>query len=99
MAITFFGFFAKNKPVQRFRKTNNIPGANWLITREEIGHGIKHLKNSKATGPDNISAELLKAGGEAIATSLQRLFNLILTSKRPPSESVNYIIVVPNSRG
>ena len=26
-----FGFLAKNKPVQRFRKTNNIPGANWLI--------------------------------------------------------------------
>ena len=26
MARNFFGFLAKNKPVQRFRKTNNIPG-------------------------------------------------------------------------
>ena len=32
MARNFFGFLAKNIPVQRFRKTNNIPGANWLIT-------------------------------------------------------------------
>ena len=30
MARNFFGFLAKNKPVQRFRKTNNIPTANWL---------------------------------------------------------------------
>ena len=30
MARNFFGFLAKNKPVQWFRKTNNIPGANWL---------------------------------------------------------------------
>ena len=30
MARNFFRFLAKNKPVQRFRKTNNIPGANWL---------------------------------------------------------------------
>ena len=30
MARNFFGLLAKNKPVQRFRKTNNIPGANWL---------------------------------------------------------------------
>ena len=30
MARNLFGFLAKNKPVQRFRKTNNIPGANWL---------------------------------------------------------------------
>ena len=30
MARNFFGFLAKSKPVQRFRKTNNIPTANWL---------------------------------------------------------------------
>ena len=33
MARNFFGFLAKNKPVQRFMKTNNIPGANWLKKR------------------------------------------------------------------
>ena len=30
MARIIFRFLAKNKPVQQFRKTNNIPGANWL---------------------------------------------------------------------
>ena len=37
MARNLFGFLAKNKPVQRFRKTNNIPGANWLSTRRKEG--------------------------------------------------------------
>ena len=35
MARNFFGFWAKNKPVQQSRKTKNILGANWLIIKEQ----------------------------------------------------------------
>ena len=38
MARILLGFLAKNKLVQRFRKTNNILGANWLKERYNIGN-------------------------------------------------------------
>ena len=39
MAINFFGFLAKNKPVWASGKTKNIPGANWLKKFSNIKSG------------------------------------------------------------
>ena len=43
MARNFFGFLAKNKPVQRFRKTNNILGANLLTSTGKLSHILGNL--------------------------------------------------------
>ena len=36
MAIIFFGFLAKNKPVWVSGKTKNIPGTNWLTVSSSM---------------------------------------------------------------
>ncbi|VDO63484.1 unnamed protein product [Heligmosomoides polygyrus] len=45
------------------------------ITLGETDRAIKSLKGGKAPGLDEISAELLKAGGRAMTTRLKRLLN------------------------
>ena len=48
----------------------DIPPVSFL----EVKEAINSLKNNKATGSDNIPAELLKAGGEVVA---RKIYNLI----------------------
>lgn len=48
------------------------------ITAARIQAEMKKLKNGKAPGPDNISNELLKHGGECLADRLTVLYNKIV---------------------
>jgi hypothetical protein len=47
------------------------------ILREEVEAAIKSLKNGKAAGADNIPAELIKHGGEAMTDVLTKICNKI----------------------
>ncbi len=47
-----------------------------LCMTQQIEQLLKGLDVSKATGPDEISARMLKATSESIALSLTSLFNL-----------------------
>ena len=47
---------------------------------------LRCLKINKASGPDNLSPEFLKEGGETICLALNELFNKIWDSVDIPKE-------------
>ncbi|XP_076445905.1 uncharacterized protein LOC143283546 [Babylonia areolata] len=59
----------------------NVPPAtnndNHPILREEVEAAVKSLKKGKSVGVDNIPAELVQAGGEAMITALTTILNKI----------------------
>lgn len=56
-------------------KGNNEIGPG--ILAEEIKYAIKHFKNRKANGPDEIPTELLKLMNNKSITIILHLFNTI----------------------
>ena len=56
------------------------------ISEAEVLKILSHLDTSKSTGPDGISAKLLKLAAPSISGSLATLFNHSLMSGRVPSE-------------
>ena len=55
------------------------------ILREEVEAAVKSLKKGKSAGIDNIPAELVQAGGEALITTLTTICNKIWqTGEWPP---------------
>ncbi len=59
---------------------------DFLCTVEEVYGLLSSLDASKATGPDGISARMLKMSAEFIAPSVTTLFNLSLQSGHVPHE-------------
>ena len=64
-----------------------------VITEEETASAISKLKNNKAAGLDEVTAELMKAGGETIISTLTTLFNTCWRSKMVSDEWSKGIIV------
>ena len=58
---------------------------NIQVDNNEVLDVLKSLDVTKATGPDGISARLLKEGAPSICISLTKLFNLSLNRKVFPS--------------
>ena len=56
------------------------------ITKTEIRKALASLKSGKAAGTDNIPAEALKEGGNAIVNQLHHLFNLIWKNEEIPAD-------------
>ena len=74
-----------------------IPG-NLLCTEDVILDLIVGLETYKATGPDDISARMLKETASTIAPSLTKLFNLSMTSGNLPTEwKLARVVPVPKS--
>ena len=59
---------------------------DFKISDKEILLAIKSLKLGKATGLDQISNEMIKAGQSAFTAPLCKMFNLILTSGQYPAK-------------
>ena len=57
----------------------NFP-AELMCTEEEVFDLLAELDCNKSTGPDNISARMLKGTATSVTPSLTRLFNLSLTT-------------------
>ena len=59
----------------------NVPPAtdndNYPILREEVEAAVKSLKKGKSAGADNVPAELVQAGGEAMINALLTICNKI----------------------
>ena len=62
-------------------------------TKDEIIRAIISLKNNKAPGIDNISAEMLKADQKLISDKLHELFNKKWTNEVLPVEWLKGLIV------
>ena len=60
-------------------------GLTERFTVQEVMEVIATLKNDKATGVDNLPAEVLKNGSRLFVERLTRLFNMILETGRIPS--------------
>lgn len=63
------------------------------IDEKEVRLALKKLKNGKAVGVDDIAAEMLKGGGNAVIEWLLRLFNVCMNSGKVPLDWKSAIIV------
>ena len=69
-----------------------------LCTREEVEHLLLNLDESKASGPDGISATMLKHTATSIAPSVIALFNLSIQSGQVPTEwKKSQVVPIPKS--
>ena len=74
-----------------FTNENDIDGNNSniildYIIRDEFTEAIKTLKNNKASGIDNLPAELFENGGDVIIEKLTELGIVIWSSEEVPNE-------------
>ena len=69
------------------------------ITKEEIKWSLKNLKNNKATGTDNIAAEVLKVDMDTTAGELEKLFKVVWDSEEVPDEWKQGLIVKLPKKG
>ena len=54
------------------------------FSTEEVEHTVNKLKLKKSAGPDNLTAEHLKLGGQAIITWLTEILNSIIEVEQIP---------------
>ena len=64
----------------------NTCSEDLLCTVGEVTEMLKLLDVSKSSGPDGISARMLKATANVIAPSITTLFNLSIRCNKPPRE-------------
>ena len=84
---------------------SNVPTASTrddsidlLCTEEDVYGLLSSLDTSKASGPDGISARMLKMTAEFIAPSVCKLFNIsLLTGTVPQGWKQSIIVPVPKS--
>ena len=86
------------------RKTPQIvfqtPLSGPEITEEEIFHALEQMSKRKATGPDEISSDILEALGDTAIYMLYELFNNIYDNGEIPQELCNSIfIALPKKPG
>ena len=80
----------------------NVPpasnNANYPILREEVEAAVKSLKKGKSAGVDNIPAELLQQGGEAMVNALLICCNNIWrTGDWPTPWTQSLVITLPKN--
>ena len=63
------------------------------ITRAEVDKAIQKLKNGKAAGVDDISAEMLKYGGESVKEWMWKVCKKAFESGKVPNDWKNAVIV------
>jgi hypothetical protein len=69
------------------------------ILMEEVEAAIRRLKPRKSPGPDNITGELLQAGGEALVKEMHAICNKIWKEGDPPEEWTKSVLVVIPKKG
>jgi len=69
------------------------------IMEGEIEAAIKNLKRKKAPGEDNITAEMIQAGGSCSVEMLHRLCNKFYNDKECPSDWSKAVIVPIHKKG
>ena len=74
----------------------NTEEDNFPILHEELEAAVKSLKKVKSAGVDNIPAELIQAGGEAVTNILTAICNKIWqTGDWPTPWTQSMVITLP----
>ena len=69
------------------------------IIMEEVEQAIKKLRNNKSPGNDNITAEMIKQGGEPLVKEIHRLCNMAWEQGRAPEEWKRSILITIHKKG
>ena len=81
-----------------YKKAHALPFEDATVTAEQVFHLINSLDTNKASGPDGISAQMLKSTAYSIASPLAKLFTLSLaTGKFPKMWKTASVVPVPKS--
>ena len=60
---------------------------------------LRALNKNKSSGPDGISARMLKATADDIAPSITALFNISIKCNRPPREwNKSHVVPLPKQK-
>ena len=70
-----------------------------LILREEVEAAVKALKMGKSAVMDNIPAELVQAGGEAMIDILTAICNKIWKTREWPTTWTQYLVITLPKKG
>ena len=97
----FYNCFNKSVPplddYRPYLYPSNLP-EELQCTEEDVFELITNLDGNKSTGPDDISAKMLKGTASSVTLSLTRLFNLSLTSGCfPDAWKLARVVPVPKS--
>ena len=69
------------------------------ITIEELNNVLKHGKNRKSGGLDNLPMELWKFGGSELKSHLLELFNTIIEKNQMPQEWETGLVINIHKKG
>ena len=78
--------FQINSSLPPFKKLTNNKIENFTITDNEIKLLLQNINTSKATGPDNISAKMLKMCSDPLVAPIKIIFLNILKTGIFPSQ-------------
>ena len=69
------------------------------ILRREVQAAVQSLKRGKSAGVDNIPAELVKAGGENVITTLMTSCNKIWQTGEWPTPWTQHLVIIFLKKG
>ena len=72
---------------------------NYPILREEVETAVKSLKKGKSAGVDNIPAELIQAGGDAMIDALTNICNKIWQTREWPTPWTQSLVITLPKKG
>lgn len=72
---------------------------DYSITEKAIQQATRKLKNRKTPGPDGITNEMIKYGGDALRKKLTTLYNNVIKFGRPSTQWKESIIIHIFKRG
>ena len=68
------------------RRSEGTEDNGYMIIIEELNEVLKHTKNRKSCGLDNLTMELWKFGGNELKIQVLELFNKIIDTNQLPQE-------------
>ena len=90
----FHSCFNKSRaPISPVKDLHFAPSAQYLCTEEKVFNLLASLDVSKASGPDGISARMLKYTATSITPSVTKLFNQSIVQARIPTHWKKSVIV------
>ena len=87
----------QGQPSVQIHNTRSTPPPPILPT--EVSAAIKRLKRNKAPGNDNITADVLKDGGEPIVQMFTNMFNRCLREGKLPNSWKDASVIIIHKKG